>query len=178
MVILVGSGDEDGEPLTLPVNMNHCPPDDGGSTDRRLRSILPKVYQMQDPRRQGLLTAATASQSRSRTNPAATSNRRRILGVAGSPNRVAVRAVNGYATPWNQPQHVNYVDASGFINELYYDGKAWSHRNLTVLAPGAEQSKYVSRGVAIASYATEWNKQQHIMYIDVNGHINELYYTD
>jgi hypothetical protein len=100
------------------------------------------------------------------------------VGVAGSPNRTPVRGVNGYATPWNQQQHVNYVDASGFINELYYDGNAWRHYNLTVHAPGAEDAKYVSGGVAITGYATEWNKQQHVMYIDVNGHINELYYAD
>jgi hypothetical protein len=100
------------------------------------------------------------------------------IGVAGSPGGSSVRAVNGYVTPWNQQQHVNYVDSSGFLNELLYNGSAWSHNSLTKLAPGAADPKSLSHGIAIAGHATDWNKQQHVFYVDVSGHINELVFMD
>jgi hypothetical protein len=84
-------------------------------------------------------------------------------------------AVTSHSTPWNTQQHVNYIDPLGFINELWYDGHTWRHNNLTVLARGAENAKYVADRVAITSYVTSWNNQEHVMYVDVNGHINEIY---
>lgn len=99
------------------------------------------------------------------------------VGVAGFAG-AGFGAVNGYATFWNRQQHVNYVDSSGFINELYYNGDVWTHNNLTNRAPGANDAKHLSGGAAITGCATEWNRQQHVFYIDISGHINELYYTD
>jgi hypothetical protein len=99
------------------------------------------------------------------------------VGVAGASQSGGQRDITSYSTDWNGQQHVNYVDALGFINELWFDGSNWHHNNLTTLAPGAEDSQHVSGGVAIAGYVTEWNRQEHVVYIDVNGHINELYYS-
>lgn len=100
------------------------------------------------------------------------------VGVAGSPGGGEDRSVNSYTTLWNGQQHVNYVDSLGFINELYYDDGSWRHNNLTTLAPGAENAKSISGGIAIAGHATDWNNQQHVFYIGGDGHIHELYYSD
>ncbi len=97
-------------------------------------------------------------------------------GVPFSGPGLSTQALTSHATPWNHQQHVIYVDGLGFINELLWNDDKWSHNNLTMLA-GAENAKYVSSGLALASYTTEWNKQQHVMYIDVNGHINELVFV-
>jgi hypothetical protein len=47
MVILIGFSDEYAELLALAGEQNHRPPNDGEGADRCLRSVLPKVYQMQ-----------------------------------------------------------------------------------------------------------------------------------
>ena len=45
----------------------------------------------------------------------------------------------GYATPWNQQEHVNYLDGAGHVHELWYSHSSgsWTHNDLTQLAPGA-----------------------------------------
>ena len=85
--------------------------------------------------------------------------------------------LDGYATPWNNEQHVNYVDGNGHVHELWYsDGGGWNHNDLTQLA-GAQNSPAVP-GSPLDSYVSPWNNQQHVNYIDGQGHIHELMYSD
>jgi hypothetical protein len=90
--------------------------------------------------------------------------------TAGDPNGTTARDVTSYATDWNNQQHVDYVDATGSVNELYFDGSAWRHNNLM------QQANTTSRAAVtqLASHATSWNNQQHVFYLDSDNHINEL----
>jgi len=39
--------------------------------------------------------------------------------------------IDGYATPWNSQQHVNYIGQDGHVHELVYkDSGGWSHSDL------------------------------------------------
>jgi hypothetical protein len=89
---------------------------------------------------------------------------------AGDPNGTTARDVTSYSTDWNNQQHVDYVDANGNVNELYFDGSAWRHNNLM------QQANTTSRAAVtqLASHATSWNNQQHVFYLDSDNHINEL----
>jgi hypothetical protein len=90
---------------------------------------------------------------------------------------VAARdAITGYATPWNSQEHVNYLDAQGHIHELYYLGSgSWQPNDLSVLA---KATAFPAARNVLCGYVTSWNSQQHVNYVDAQGHIHELFYTD
>jgi Peptidase A4 family/Fungal fucose-specific lectin len=93
----------------------------------------------------------------------------------GSPPPAAPgSALDGYQTDFNNQQHVNYLDASGNVHELYYDGSAWRHNNLTVIASGSPPPAVP--GSALDGYETGFNEQQHVNYLDAAGNVHELYY--
>ena len=94
--------------------------------------------------------------------------------VAGSP-------LVGYATEFNSQQHVNFLDGVGNVHELYFDGSRWQHNNLTALAyllSAKTTSPIRTSGQALDGYATEFNSQQHVSFLDRGGHVRELYYDD
>jgi len=99
-----------------------------------------------------------------------------LAGAEGSP--ATTLAINGYATPWNEQQHVNYFDAQGHVHELVFAAGVWGHNDLFTLAKDFEGAspRLPANPNAIAGYASSWNEQQHIKYIDTGGRINELYY--
>lgn len=84
-------------------------------------------------------------------------------------------ALDGYQTTFNNQQHVNYIGADGHVHELVYTNH-WSHNDLTAAA-GAQNSIPVL-GSALDGYQTTFNNQQHVNYIDSNGDVHELVYTD
>jgi hypothetical protein len=43
-------------------------------------------------------------------------------------------ALDGYATGWNQQQHVNIITNDGHVQEFYYDGSRWRGNDLSDLA--------------------------------------------
>jgi len=86
------------------------------------------------------------------------------IAAAGSP-------IHGYQTAFNDQQHVNFMDAAGHVHELWY-GSEWAQNDLTELAgapPAIPESP-------IHGYATTYNRQQHVNYLDSNGHVHELWY--
>ena len=90
---------------------------------------------------------------------------------------VAGSALDGY---WDGTgQHVNYIDASGHVRELYNGPNSsppnvWLDSDLTAIA-----STSISFGVpAVAGSALDgyWDATgQHVNYIDASGHVRELY---
>lgn len=94
-----------------------------------------------------------------------------LTAAAGAPNAAPGSAIDGYETSFNQQQHVNYMGTDNHIHELYYSG-SWKHNDLTVVA-GAPAAV---AGSAIDGYQTTFNNQQHVNYMDGNGHVHELYY--
>ncbi len=94
--------------------------------------------------------------------------------AAGSP-------LVGYPTEFNSQQHVNFLDGVGNVHELYFDGSRWQHNNLTGLAYllSAKTTGVTGvRGQTLDGYATEFNSQQHVSFLDPGGHVRELYYDD
>jgi hypothetical protein len=89
--------------------------------------------------------------------------------LASAPAVGGASVVDGYATTFNNQQHVNFVTNDGHVHELYYDN-AWHHNDLTDFtgAPAAFQS-------ALAGYETSFNSQQHVVFFSSN-HVHELYY--
>jgi hypothetical protein len=81
--------------------------------------------------------------------------------------------LDGYATDWNEQQHVNYIGTDGHVHELFYDGSHWHHNDLSGLA-GSSVS--VADNNVLDGYATNWNEQQHVNYIGTDGHVHELFY--
>ena len=94
---------------------------------------------------------------------------------AGSP-------IDGYATPWNSQQHVNYIGQDGHVHELAYkDASGWGQADLsqdTSASGGAGAASLPRAGSPIDGYATSWNSQQHVNYIGQDGHVHELAYKD
>jgi hypothetical protein len=79
--------------------------------------------------------------------------------------------LDGYSTEFNQQPHVNYVGADSHVHELWYDN-GWHHNDLTALAGGPNAAP----GTALAGYATESNRQQHVVYIGTDNRLHELWY--
>ena len=95
-----------------------------------------------------------------------------LTALTGAPAAVAGSAIDGYDTTFNNQQHINFMDGNGHVHELYFDS-AWHHNDLTALA-GAPAA---ARGSAIDGYQTGSNSQQHVNFMDANGHVHELYYS-
>ena len=69
-------------------------------------------------------------------------------------------------------QHVNFIDENGHVHELYRSpvpAAQWVDNDLTALAHGAQ-----AVGSALAGYSQD-DRSQHVNFIDVNGHVHELY---
>ena len=96
---------------------------------------------------------------------------------ADAPSLAAGNSLDGYVTPWNNQQHVNYIGQDGHVHELVYkDGSGWGHTDLS-------QSAHATNALPLAGspldgYATPWNNQQHVNYIGQDGHVHELVYKD
>ena len=69
-------------------------------------------------------------------------------------------------------RHVNYLGADNHIQELWWDSSGWHHNDLTSAAGAAATVYAQPRG-----YAFETQGTQHVIYMDDNGHVVELYWT-
>ena len=85
--------------------------------------------------------------------------------------------LDGYATNWNEQQHVNYVAGDASVHELVYSGR-WGNRVLTVAAQTDSAVPLPQAGSPLAGYASGWNEQQHVVYVGQDGDVHELVYGD
>jgi hypothetical protein len=79
--------------------------------------------------------------------------------------------IDGYATNFNNQQHVNYIGSDNHVHELFFDS-AWRHHDLTALT-GAPEVGVVT---ALDGYSTEYNQQHHINFLGTDNHIHELFF--
>jgi hypothetical protein len=90
--------------------------------------------------------------------------------------------LDGYATSWNNQQHVNYIGQDGHVHELVYQEPGpWTHTNLSQKAAatgGTRQGNPPRKDSLIDGYPTHWNSQQHVNYIGEDGHVHELVYKE
>jgi hypothetical protein len=89
----------------------------------------------------------------------------------GAPSAATGSALSGYATPFNNQHHVNFIGANNHVYELWY-GQNWNWSDLTgeTSAPNALSSARAS------SYTSTFNNQQHVVYIGTDNHVWELYW--
>ena len=95
---------------------------------------------------------------------------------AGAPPAAPGSALTGYVTSFNNQQHVNYLDADGHVHELWHQAPngPWRHNDLTDDSQG--DPPFAASGSALAGYVTSFNNQQHVNYLDTDGHVHELVY--
>ena len=94
-------------------------------------------------------------------------------------NSLPAQTLDGYATPWNEQQHVNYIGVDGKVRELWYsDGTGWRHNALSDLAGANDLNSLPNNPAMPVAYATDWNQQQHVIYVGADSKIHELWYSD
>lgn len=80
----------------------------------------------------------------------------------------------GYVWEKQGTEHVFYIAQDNSIRELYYDGR-WHANNLSTGTVGAPP---VARNSPLAAYAAEFENTQHVIYVNYNGDVQELYYSN
>ncbi|HLI52500.1 MAG TPA: hypothetical protein VKU87_11945 [Thermomicrobiaceae bacterium] len=96
-----------------------------------------------------------------------------LTAVSGAPDVASGSQLDGYATPWNSQQHVNYIGPNNHVYEIVYKD-SWGNTDL-MAASGAPAA---AAGSALAGYASTWNNQQHVNYIGTDNHVYEIVYKD
>jgi len=95
------------------------------------------------------------------------------------PNTQGIVSIDGFGTPWNGQEHINYTSRDGNVQELLYPPNGpWGNTVLTGptnanVAPGSRPMY----GSPIIGFATYWNQQQHIIFINADRNICELTYA-
>jgi Fungal fucose-specific lectin len=101
------------------------------------------------------------------------SNNLSVIPGAVSPRTNCVMAC--YACEYENTQHVVYTGNDGDIHELYWSN-GWKNnpQTLTSIA-GAPKP---AQNSALAGYACEYEKTQHVIYIDDHANIQEIYWSN
>jgi hypothetical protein len=94
-------------------------------------------------------------------------------------------ALHAHLTGWNQQQHVIFVDSVNHVIEVYNQNgsNTWHPRDLISLASQNSSNVPLAgdpNGTSardVTGYTTDWNKQQHINYVDTAGNVNELFFN-
>lgn len=96
-----------------------------------------------------------------------------LSNLTGAPPPRADSPVAAYVCEFENTQHVVYFAENGDVQEIYYSGNRWvagqPDLTQTVGAPPP------AAGSAIAGYSANYEQTQHIVYVDRNGHLQELY---
>lgn len=77
-----------------------------------------------------------------------------------------------YVCEYENTQHVIYVNANGDVQELYYSGGGWASGDPLNLQAGATKPASNS---ALAGYAAEYERTQHVVYVDDFSVMHEIY---
>jgi hypothetical protein len=81
-------------------------------------------------------------------------------------------ALDGYWGVSDNSQHVNYIDTTGHVRELYiHNGANWVDNDLTTIARGT----VASLDTRLDGYWGTSDNSQHVNFVDGVGHVHELY---
>jgi hypothetical protein len=86
-------------------------------------------------------------------------------------------ALNGYAQS-DGSQHVNFIDASGHVHELYKSpdpAARWVDNDLTKLAGGTPAFNVIEENCSPLDGYAQSDGSRYIYFIDASGHVHELY---
>ncbi len=78
----------------------------------------------------------------------------------------------GYVWEGDNSEHLIYSPTVGAIQELWHNGK-WSTSDIWARSSGAS---FPRSGGELAGYAWEKQNSEHVVYVDGNGHVCELYF--
>jgi hypothetical protein len=91
----------------------------------------------------------------------------------GAPLPIGGGGLDGYVTPWNNQQHVNFIGANNDIYELYYNGSLWIYNDLCSFTG----SPPAASGSPVVGYVTPWNNQQQVVYLGNDNDIHQLFWN-
>ncbi len=94
--------------------------------------------------------------------------------TAGAAKPAANSAVAGYTAEYESTEHVVYVDSYNILHELYHSGSGWRE---TLLLQSAGNPTPPRAETPLAGYAYLYSGvgTQHILYIDTDDNLHELY---
>lgn len=93
--------------------------------------------------------------------------------TTGTPPPVAGSALVGYSAEYEQTEHIVYVDGNGYLQELYNAKGAWQNTNLTDSV--GSNATPPRGGTPLAGYSFEAERTHHVLYVDINNSVHELY---
>jgi hypothetical protein len=94
--------------------------------------------------------------------------------TTGAPQPASNSALFGWSAEYDQSEHVIYSDNSSTLWELYHTSGGWGLTNLSQSA-GSGASAPVNSATPLAGYAFEYQKTDHVLYLDQNNQLHELY---
>jgi hypothetical protein len=94
-------------------------------------------------------------------------------------------ALHGYWMHSDDSLHVNFIDSTGHVHELYSDGAGWTDNDLTLatqrsILPGCPACSVfpAGPGSSLAGYWRQSDDTQHVFFTDIWGNLHELYSDD
>jgi hypothetical protein len=95
--------------------------------------------------------------------------------TASTPLALTTTALAAYQTTFNNQHHVNFIATNGHVFEFFIGvgSTQWRPMDLTNAASAVSPNAASS----LAGYQTTFNNQQHVDFIDANGHIVELFFA-
>lgn len=103
-----------------------------------------------------------------------------VFGATPPPS--VLSALTGYATGFNQQQHVMFIGADGRIYEIAYADGAWRRGDVSTVY-GKTAPPVAISGSALTGYATDYDEGHHVIYLGLDSvsktnHIYELLYLN
>lgn len=97
-----------------------------------------------------------------------------LSNLTGAPRPRADSPLAAYVCKFENTQHVVYIAENGDVQEIYYSG-GWvaGHPDLTQTTGTPPPVA----GSALVGYSAEYEQTQHVVYVDGNGHLQELYHS-
>jgi len=97
-----------------------------------------------------------------------------LITLTNGPAVSRVSSLAGYATDYNRQHHIIYIGAESDVQELWY-GNGWNQADLTQISAAPTN---VIGGSSVSGCATEFNNQEHVIYIGNDGNLWELWFSD
>jgi hypothetical protein len=98
-----------------------------------------------------------------------------LSNITGAPAPRADSPLAAYVCEFQNTQHVVYIAENGHVQEIYYSGNRW-----VAGQPDLTQTTGTpppAAGSALVGYSAEYEQTQHVVYVDGNGHLQELYWS-
>jgi hypothetical protein len=94
--------------------------------------------------------------------------------TTAAPPPASNSALFGWSAEYEQSEHVIYSDNSSILWELYHTSNGWGRTNL-IQSAGSGAPSPVNSATPLAGYAFENQRTDHVLYLDQNKQLHELY---